>query len=661
MNACVSNHARHGIGLLLLCMVFAPLAWSQTSLRVTKVIVDGDVLVIQGLNMDGSTVSLGANEGTYDLLTPLFASPTLIEAQLPDGIEPGSYKLVLLHLGPPLRLSSIDVTLGAQGPEGPQGEPGPPGEAGAPGADGPPGPPGPAGADGASGADGPSGPAGADGKSGPQGPPGLQGEAGPPGEPGPQGIAGLQGDAGPPGEPGPQGIAGLQGDAGPPGEPGPQGPVGPVGPSGPLLTDGNLLVGPPTHGDAGSFDRYASILGNGDSAGFRLGAVDIFDEWAFGLCSSGEFCFFHDRSPAPPAMGNVTVPSLKLRGTGSEAGSVTLAAESNDLRVAAENLVLGALTNGGAGSFSRFLSIQGDEGNAGFRLGANDIPDEWSFGMCNSGEFCYFYNNPIAKPSSRDLNFVSIPALTIRGDGTAPVQLEATSAGGLDVAADHLELGPPTEGEAGSFSRFVSVNGTTDNAGFRIGAEDTDAEWSFGMCSNEEFCFLFHKTLPPLVPGLPESVKSVESVAVPRLRISGGADIAEPFDVVGNTQVSPGMIVSIHPGHVGKLTVASEAYDRKVAGIVSGANGIGTGMVLAQDGTLADGEHPIALTGRVWVLADAGANGPIEPGHMLTSSATLGHAMRADDPRRAFGATVGKAMSALDAGKGMVLVLVNLQ
>jgi hypothetical protein len=35
--------------------------------------------------------------------------------------------------------------------------------------------------------------------------------------------------------------------------------------------------------------------------------------------------------------------------------------------------------------------------------------------------------------------------------------------------------------------------------------------------------------------------------------------------------------------------------------------------------------------------------------------------MRAGDSHRAFGAVLGKAMSGLDAGTGLVLVLVNLQ
>jgi len=49
------------------------------------------------------------------------------------------------------------------------------------------------------------------------------------------------------------------------------------------------------------------------------------------------------------------------------------------------------------------------------------------------------------------------------------------------------------------------------------------------------------------------------------------------------------------------------------------------------------------------------------PGDLLTTSDTPGHAMRATDRTRAYGATIGKAMSSLKDGRGLVLVLVSLQ
>lgn len=145
------------------------------------------------------------------------------------------------------------------------------------------------------------------------------------------------------------------------------------------------------------------------------------------------------------------------------------------------------------------------------------------------------------------------------------------------------------------------------------------------------------------------------------VRLIGGADIAEPFDINADVPVLPGMIVAIDPEHPGQLKLSGCAYNPRVAGIVSGANGINPALTLAQEGTIADGKHPVALTGRVWCYVDADANGAITPGDMLTTSDTLGHAMKADDRSRAFGATIGKAMTPLEEGQGLVLVLVNLQ
>ncbi len=143
------------------------------------------------------------------------------------------------------------------------------------------------------------------------------------------------------------------------------------------------------------------------------------------------------------------------------------------------------------------------------------------------------------------------------------------------------------------------------------------------------------------------------------LKISGGADLAEPFDVQGD-DVEPGTVVSIDPTHPGQLKPAEQAYDRCVAGVVSGAGGIDAGLLMGKEGSVADGEHPIALTGRVYCRATA-ANGAIQPGDLLTTSDISGHAMKVTDHTRAQGAVIGKAMTSLAEGHGLVLVLVSLQ
>ena len=144
------------------------------------------------------------------------------------------------------------------------------------------------------------------------------------------------------------------------------------------------------------------------------------------------------------------------------------------------------------------------------------------------------------------------------------------------------------------------------------------------------------------------------------LNITGGSDLSEGFGVARSDRVAPGMVMAIDAEHPGKLRVADRAYDRGVAGIVSGAGGIQPGVRMGQAGTLAEGDHPIALTGRAYCLADA-TYGPIGPGDLLTTSDTPGHAMKAGDPARTPGAVIGKAMSVLETGQGQVLVLIALQ
>ncbi|MBE7472481.1 MAG: hypothetical protein DPW09_22660 [Anaerolineae bacterium] len=147
------------------------------------------------------------------------------------------------------------------------------------------------------------------------------------------------------------------------------------------------------------------------------------------------------------------------------------------------------------------------------------------------------------------------------------------------------------------------------------------------------------------------------------LQITGGADLAEQFDIQDhetNLAPTPGMVVCIDPARPGELVICDQLYDRTVAGIISGAGGVKPGMVMSQASSEADGEYPISLIGRVYVLADA-SSAPIHPGDLLTTSAMPGHAMKVTDHEQAQGAILGKAMSSLEEGRGLVLVLVSLQ
>jgi len=71
------------------------------------------------------------------------------------------------------------------------------------------------------------------------------------------------------------------------------------------------------------------------------------------------------------------------------------------------------------------------------------------------------------------------------------------------------------------------------------------------------------------------------------LEILGGADLSEQFDVKGINETlrpSPGMVVSIDKAKPGNLVISNKAYDKRVAGIVSGAGGVNPGMLMGQEG-----------------------------------------------------------------------------
>ena len=143
------------------------------------------------------------------------------------------------------------------------------------------------------------------------------------------------------------------------------------------------------------------------------------------------------------------------------------------------------------------------------------------------------------------------------------------------------------------------------------------------------------------------------------VEIAGGSDLAERFNMSNAAKPDPGTLVVIDEVNPGHLRLSNSAYDAKVAGIVSGAGGVKPGLTLHQDGVM-DGDTQVAIAGRVYVKATA-SNGAIKPGDLLTTSDIPGTAMKASDDTRSHGAVIGKAMTGLKDGRGLVLVLVNLQ
>jgi hypothetical protein len=135
-----------------------------------------------------------------------------------------------------------------------------------------------------------------------------------------------------------------------------------------------------------------------------------------------------------------------------------------------------------------------------------------------------------------------------------------------------------------------------------------------------------------------------------------GNDCAEQFEMA-DVATGPGTVVVFDDSEC--LLACSEAYDRRVAGVVSGAGGYRPGLVLRGPEAAAN-RRPIALIGRVFCKVDA-SFGAIEAGDLLTTSPNPGHAMKAGDSTRAFGTTFGKALRSQRLGQGLIPILVALQ
>lgn len=134
------------------------------------------------------------------------------------------------------------------------------------------------------------------------------------------------------------------------------------------------------------------------------------------------------------------------------------------------------------------------------------------------------------------------------------------------------------------------------------------------------------------------------------------ADCAEDFDIC-DSDVEAGTVMVL--GDDGSLYPSCQAYDKRVAGVLSGAGDYRPGIVLDKQPT-GKPRKPIALMGKVYCKVDA-SFGAIDIGDLLTTSPTPGHAMKAGDALSAFGAVIGKALRPLKGGKGLVPVLIALQ
>jgi hypothetical protein len=134
-------------------------------------------------------------------------------------------------------------------------------------------------------------------------------------------------------------------------------------------------------------------------------------------------------------------------------------------------------------------------------------------------------------------------------------------------------------------------------------------------------------------------------------------DVAEWVE--SSQELPAGTVVILDPDKANQVVAATQAYDSRVAGVIS----LKPGIALGEAG---EGRVLVASTGRVKVRVDAG-NGPIKIGDLLVTSDKEGVAMKSVPVEiggvriHRPGTLIGKALEPLAQGTGEILVLLSLQ
>jgi hypothetical protein len=131
----------------------------------------------------------------------------------------------------------------------------------------------------------------------------------------------------------------------------------------------------------------------------------------------------------------------------------------------------------------------------------------------------------------------------------------------------------------------------------------------------------------------------------------GGADFADLLPV--ESGAGPGDVLCM--GADGIAVRSSEALDPTTIGVYSTEPGFIAGG--NEEDQSAVGKTPVAMMGVVPVKASA-ENGPVQIGDLLVSASLPGYAMRCEGVETCFGRVIGKALEPLDAGTGLIQILV---
>lgn len=251
------------------------------------------------------------------------------------------------------------------------------------------------------------------------------------------------------------------------------------------------------------------------------------------------------------------------------------------------------------------------------------------------------------------INVRSADVVGVRGRSSTGIGVNGISSSGVGILGEALAADGDTEGVLARVNspagEGLQAENNSDNSNANI-----IAGCSASNCTEVEF--LVKRNGDVLADG----------------SFTGPADFAEMMSVVGEKeQYAPGDVLVIGPQ--GQLTQATAPYATNLAGVYSTKPGfVGDteitekGVEVYERGEAGQTRIPVALMGIVPVKVTT-ENGAIQPGDLLTTSNTPGHAMKAspvvinDIELYLPGAILGKALERLEKGTGVIEVLVTLR